>query len=193
MAKAVGLSLKGSMLLALLPSLFLTGCPPPASTKPEASAAPPQLAARERPGRERPTAATRESVPSSSLEALRRGEAAASGPLKEIYFDFDRYDLRSDARETLKANAAWLKANPSARVQVEGHADERGTSEYNLALGAKRAQSAKDYLVTLGVAAGLLSTISYGEELPACKEQTEDCWQKNRRDRFAVTGGRPAS
>ncbi|HWP23027.1 MAG TPA: peptidoglycan-associated lipoprotein Pal [Candidatus Binatia bacterium] len=130
----------------------------------------------------------------SSLEALRRGESTAtpaSSPLKEIYFDFDRYDLRSDARETLKANAGWLKTNLSAVVQIEGHCDERGTTEYNLALGAKRAQAAKDYLVTLGVAAERLSTISYGKELPVCTEHTEACWQRNRRDRFVIQSPRP--
>ena len=122
----------------------------------------------------------------SSLEALRRGETSDdSGPLKNIYFDFDRYDLRPDARELLKAHAAWLKANPG-RVEIEGHCDERGTNEYNLALGAKRAQVTKDYLASLGIAADRLSTISYGEELPVCKDQTEQCWQRNRRARFAV-------
>ncbi len=132
----------------------------------------------------------------SSLEALRRGESPAtpaSSPLKEIYFEFDRYNLRADARETLKANAAWLKANPSARVQIEGHCDERGTDEYNLALGARRAQAAKDYLVELGISADRLSTISYGEEIPVCREQTEACWQRNRRDRFVIVPARPAS
>lgn len=125
----------------------------------------------------------------SSLEQLQQGKpvgAAASSPLKDVYFDFDRYDLGADARDTLKQNAAWLKQNPSATVQIEGHCDERGTSEYNLALGAKRAQTAKDYLTTLGISVQRLSTISYGEELPACKEHTDECWQKNRHDRFVI-------
>ncbi|HXG51622.1 MAG TPA: peptidoglycan-associated lipoprotein Pal [candidate division Zixibacteria bacterium] len=129
----------------------------------------------------------------SSLDALRRGEAAAEGPLKDIHFAFDRYDLSPAARDILKANAAWLKANPSARVQIEGHCDERGTNEYNLALGAKRAEAAKNYLVSLGIAAGRLSTVSYGEEIPVCKEHNEGCWQKNRRARFVVTAGGPAT
>lgn len=75
-------------------------------------------------------------------------------------------------------------------MEIEGHCDERGANEYNLALGAKRAQAAKDYLVTLGITAGRLSTKSYGEELPVCKEHTEECWQKNRRDRFVVIPAR---
>ena len=139
---------------------------------------------------------TRETLSSSSLEALRKGESTAtpeSSPLKDIRFDFDRYDLRADARETLKATADWLKQNMSMRVEIEGHCDERGTNEYNLALGAKRAQAARDYLVALGIRADRLSMMSYGEEIPVCKEQKEACWAKNRRDRFVVVPARPVS
>ena len=117
----------------------------------------------------------------------------ASSPLKDVFFDFDRYDLSGDARTILRANSEWLKSNPSARVEIEGHCDDRGTNEYNLALGAKRAQSAREYLSTLGVAADRLSTISYGQEIPVCKEQTESCWRQNRRARFVVLQGRSAS
>jgi peptidoglycan-associated lipoprotein len=134
--------------------------------------------------------------PASSLDALERGESTAtpaSSPLKDVYFDFDSYTLRADARENLKANGEWLKANPTAQVQIEGHCDERGTTEYNLALGSKRAQRVKDYLVTLGTAADRLSTISYGEEVPVCREQSDECWQKNRRARFAVQPVRPST
>jgi peptidoglycan-associated lipoprotein len=133
----------------------------------------------------------------SSLKQLQEGQPAttpASSPLKDIFFDFDRADLRGDARDTLRSNADWLKSNPSARVEIEGHCDERGTNEYNLALGAKRAQAAKDYLVSLGINGERLSTISYGEEIPVCREQTESCWSQNRRARFVIIpGGRPAS
>ena len=132
----------------------------------------------------------------SSLEALQRGESTAtpaSSPLKDVYFDFDQYDLRADARETLKANAAWLRDNPAVIVDIEGHCDERGTNDYNMALGAKRAQAAMDYLTTLGVASGRLSTTSYGEEVPVCEEHTEECWAKNRRDRFVIQATSPAS
>ncbi|MFQ5849259.1 MAG: peptidoglycan-associated lipoprotein Pal [Candidatus Binatia bacterium] len=142
----------------------------------------------------------RESTRPSSLEAFREGKeipsavpGSLSEPLKDIYFEFDRYTLRSDARVTLEANAEWLKANPSVRIEIEGHADERGTNEYNLALGARRAQSAKDYLVTLGVSPDRLSTISYGEELPVCREKTEECWQTNRRAHFVMITVRPSS
>lgn len=138
--------------------------------------------------------ALRQKQAQSSLDALRRGETPttpAGSPLREVYFDFDRYDLSSDARATLKAAADWLKQNPAARVDIEGHCDERGTTEYNLALGAKRAQSAKDYLVSLGIAANRLSTNSFGEEIPVCREPSESCWQKNRRDRFVALSAKP--
>ncbi len=139
---------------------------------------------------------TRESATDrSSLSQLQEGKSTGegSGPLKDIYFDFDSHSLSADARETLRANANWLKSNPAARAEIEGHSDERGTNEYNLALGAKRAQTAKDFLATLGVTAERLSTISYGEEIPTCKEASENCWQRNRRARFVVLPSRPAS
>jgi peptidoglycan-associated lipoprotein len=123
---------------------------------------------------------------SSSLEANREGKPPASGPLKDIYFEFDQYNLRADARDLLKTHAGWLKNNAAAQVEIEGHCDDRGTDEYNLALGAKRAQTAKDYLVTLGVPSSRITTISYGKELPVCRDQTEECWQRNRHDRFVV-------
>ena len=131
-----------------------------------------------------------------SLEEAGKGKPPVTpegSPLQEIYFGFDSFDLTNDARATLKRNGDWLKGNQSVRVEIEGHCDDRGTNEYNLALGAKRAQAAKDYLVSLGVPSERLSTISYGEELPVCREQNEDCWQKNRRDRFVVASGRAPS
>ncbi|TAK01575.1 peptidoglycan-associated lipoprotein, partial [bacterium] len=150
--------------LMLLVFLSLTGCPPPAATKPEPSSAAAQATDK---GKQQTVA--KPSAPASSLEARREGKAPSAGPLKDIYFDFDRYDLRPDARDTLKTDADWFKANPSARAEIEGHCDERGTNEYNLALGAKRAQAAKDYLNSLDIAKERLSTKSYGEELPVCK------------------------
>jgi peptidoglycan-associated lipoprotein len=162
------------------------GCPPPENPKPEAPPQPPKTATKDVKETPRPS-------PATSLKELQTGEAPKEGPLKNIYFAFDKYDLSTEARATLKSNADWLKANPTARVEVEGHCDERGTNEYNLALGAKRAQSAKDYLASLGVVAGRLSTISYGEEVPVCREHNEECWQKNRRARFVVTTAPPGS
>lgn len=112
---------------------------------------------------------------------------AISSELKEAYFDFDSYSLRYDARDVLKANASWLKANPSAMVQMEGHCDERGTTEYNLALGERRANAARDYLVKIGVEASRVSVISYGEERPNDPGHDEMAWSRNRRAVSVVT------
>ncbi len=111
---------------------------------------------------------------------------AAPKQLDSIYFDFDKYTIKAEAREALKKNADWLQANKDAKVSIEGNCDERGTNEYNMALGQRRADAAAKYLMDLGVAKDRISTVSYGEEKPLCKEQTEDCWAKNRRDDFVI-------
>jgi peptidoglycan-associated lipoprotein len=132
----------------------------------------------------------------SALDALSRGVAAVTPPgaaLKDIYYEFDSTHLISGAQEILKRNADWMKANPKARVEVEGHCDDIGSAEYNLALGAKRAQVAKDYLVSQGVSAERLVTISYGKEAPACFEHNEECRIKNRRARFVIFTELPTS
>jgi len=122
-----------------------------------------------------------------SLDRFKAGGAGAEGgPLQDVHFDYDRYDLREQDRSVLQRNAQWLKQNSAAKVEVEGHCDDRGTVEYNLALGAKRAKAVKDYLVSLGIGAERLSTISYGEELPLCREETESCWERNRRAHSVV-------
>lgn len=123
--------------------------------------------------------------PESSLERYRRGLSPdEGGVLKDVPFGYDSYELNAAGRDVLAANAAWLKENPGTRTEIEGHCDERGTIEYNLALGARRAKAAKDYLVSLGIAPNRLSTISYGEELPLCRDQDESCYARNRRVHF---------
>jgi peptidoglycan-associated lipoprotein len=126
-----------------------------------------------------------------SLDRFKKGTLGSgddTGPLKDIHFAFDSYELDEPSRSMLRDNGNWLKDHPQAKVEIEGHCDERGTVEYNLALGAKRARAAKEYMGALGVAAERLNTISYGEELPICHEHDESCWQKNRRVHFVVVG-----
>ena len=109
------------------------------------------------------------------------------GPLSDIHFAYNEYTIEAQDGSVLRSNATWLQTNGQSRVQVEGHCDERGSEEYNIALGAKRAQAAKDYLVTLGIPGSRISTISYGKELPACQDHDESCWSQNRRDHFVVS------
>jgi peptidoglycan-associated lipoprotein len=119
---------------------------------------------------------------SGSLDEVNR-----RGYLTDAFFDYDQADLRDDARTALAANAEWLKRNGAIQVLIEGHADERGTSEYNLALGDRRANAARDYVISLGVDGSRIRTVSYGKERPACDASTEECWQQNRRGHFVIT------
>jgi len=105
---------------------------------------------------------------------------------EDIYFDFDKSTLTPTAQDNLLRKAEWLRENYDVTVTIEGHCDSRGTNEYNLALGDRRAESAKAFLVDLGIAASRITTISYGEERPVCSQQNEECWAKNRRDNFVV-------
>jgi peptidoglycan-associated lipoprotein len=111
--------------------------------------------------------------------------AAAAG-LQPIYFEFDRSDIRDGSAQVMKANADWLKAHPQVNIRIEGNCDERGTREYNLALGQRRGVKAKRYLADLGISAERMSLLSYGKEKPLCTDRTEACWKKNRRDDFIV-------
>ena len=106
--------------------------------------------------------------------------------LGDIFYDYDKSALRTDAVEQLKTNANWLQTNTANNVIIEGHCDERGTSEYNLALGERRADSAKDYIVNLGVAPARMKTVSYGEEKPFAAGSNEDAWAQNRRAHFVA-------
>jgi peptidoglycan-associated lipoprotein len=112
----------------------------------------------------------------------------AEKPLADAYFSYDSTDLNDAARATLQKNVEWLKRWTSTRIMVEGHADARGTNEYNLALGERRADVVRDYMVSLGVPTERVTTVSKGEEQPACSEDAESCWQQNRRGHFIITG-----
>ena len=114
------------------------------------------------------------------------GLGDSGSEFKVAYFDYDSYSLRADAREALKTNAVWLKKNKAVKVQIEGHCDERGTTEYNLALGERRANAARDFLTKLGVPKARLSVISYGEERPSDPGHSDAAWSRNRRAVFVV-------
>lgn len=125
----------------------------------------------------------------SSLERAKRGLGPEEdGILTDVHFGYDKADLDSEARAVLGRNVEWLRQNPRAKVELEGHCDSRGTIEYNLGLGARRAKAVKDFLAAQGVADDRLSTISYGEELPLCREEADACWARNRRVHSVVLG-----
>jgi peptidoglycan-associated lipoprotein len=154
---------------AMPPQALAPAAPAPAALAPPAGpatpAAPPPTAAAARPSPR---------------------EFVAIADLKDINFDFDKYDVRPGDAKILDTNAAWLKSNTEQLVLIEGHCDERGTNEYNLALGERRAKSTMNYLVSQGVQASRITIISYGEERPLCSEHSEQCWAKNRRSHFLV-------
>lgn len=121
-------------------------------------------------------------------EVLATAEGRTSAGLLPVYFDFDKYNMRSGQTSRLDQNAKWLKKNPTAKIRIEGNCDERGSNEYNLALGERRANSAQEYLTNLGIAPERIETLSYGEERPLCFEHDEECWTKNRRADFIMIG-----
>jgi peptidoglycan-associated lipoprotein len=181
----------------LVLGVVLTGCakrpattqataPPPTG---QATSTPGSTAQMQQPGTGStgPTSSTTTNPPPAGPTARPTpSEFAAIAELKDIHFDFDKYDIRPGDAKTLDSNAGWLKSNPNHLLLIEGHCDERGTNEYNLALGERRAKSTMNYLVSQGVQASRITIISYGEERPLCTEHTEECWAKNRRAHFLV-------
>jgi len=177
--------------------LLLTGCPkrpaatatsapapvgPPASVTPGVAAPAPSV----------PGPATLHPLPAGPPAAVRPAtppkpaEFSPTAALKDVHFDFDRSDIRPGVAKILDSNAIWLRAHPGAQVLVEGHADERGTNEYNLALGDRRAKVTMNYLIGQGIQANRFVTVSFGEERPVCTAHEEGCWGKNRRAHFLV-------
>lgn len=139
-------------------------------------------------GAQRPASTPSRSSRAGSSPAPRPSQFTPAAALRDIHFDFDRYDLRAADIRLLDMNAAWLKDNSDTLLLIEGHADERGTDQYNLSLGDRRAKAAMDYLVAQGVQASRINLISYGEERPLCVERSETCWARNRRAHFLVKG-----
>jgi peptidoglycan-associated lipoprotein len=174
-------------------ALLVPGCGP--KRAPAVSTAPPsEPSGRGRPTEVPPTGEPGPDVTSLGTEGVRGGEFTPSnpetgegGPLEDIRFEYDSATLTDQARSTLEKHALWLQNHRAAKVMVEGHCDERGTVEYNLALGEKRARAARDYLASLGVAADRLGTVSYGKERPLDTGNNEAAWAANRRAHFAVS------
>ncbi|MHB8880228.1 MAG: peptidoglycan-associated lipoprotein Pal [Thermodesulfovibrionales bacterium] len=123
-----------------------------------------------------------------SQNAVSAKTAVRDNLFNDILFDYDRYEVKETAKPILREVSDWLSKHPEARVSIEGHCDERGTNEYNLALGDRRAKAVREFLLSMGVASKKTDTISYGEERPLCKERTADCWARNRRAHFAIIG-----
>jgi len=176
---------KSALVVALVAVVGFWSCgkkPPPQPPRPVAPEAPPPAP---------PPAAPSEVPQVNEYDKLKQtpaDEIDRMGLLAEIHFDYDKADIREGDRAILAKNADVLKRFDFLKVTVEGHCDERGSVEYNLALGERRAKVAYDYLVSLGVPADRLKTVSYGKEVPLCQQHSEDCWSRNRRDRFTVTG-----
>jgi len=191
------------LVLILCVGLLLTGCPKKTVVKEEPSMKKAEEAVAEREKaakleREKELARIREEEAKKakeqefekSLVAKKEpgiaGEVFESRLLKDVHFDFDKYDIRPGDADILKENAALLMKYPKVKIQVEGHCDERGTSEYNLALGERRANAAKNYLLSLGISTDRISSISYGEEKPLDAGHNEEAWTKNRRGHFVI-------
>jgi peptidoglycan-associated lipoprotein len=168
--------------------ILFTGCQKKASTRPEAPL-PPTVTQQPEPAKqpEAPEKISEKKVESVISSDITPGYAEGKeGMFADIMFDYDKYDVKESNKSELQAVAAWMTKNSSAKVSVEGNCDDRGTNEYNLALGDRRAKAVKDYLVSLGVLSSRIETISYGEEKPVCTEQSEECWAKNRRAHFVI-------
>jgi peptidoglycan-associated lipoprotein len=155
--------------------------PPPVVTQQPPPAPPPP--AQPTPPAPTPPAPTEEEI----FARMSLAELNSKRPLDDVLFEYDKAELSDKARASLQKNATWLTRWTSTKITVEGHADSRGTNEYNLSLGERRAAAVRDYLVTLGVGANRVAIVSKGEEQPVCNEETEGCWLQNRRAHFDIT------
>ena len=156
--------------------------PPPAAPPPATKPAPPPPPPAAPPAPQPAPPTEDELFRNKTLEQLN-----AEKPLTDTFFSYDSTELTAEARAAIQKNVDWMKRWTTTKVMVEGHADSRGTNEYNLALGERRADAVRDYLVSLGISADRITIVSKGEEQPFCSEETEACWQQNRRGHFLVT------
>ncbi len=188
-----------TLLVIVLGIALITGCAQRKVAAPEQPAEQAGEKGKTEPLIEKKTAETTPQIPKESISEKALGKAepsekesalqALQSKLQDIHFDFDKYDIRNDAKPIVKEAASLLSKNKDVKAVIEGHCDERGTTEYNLALGDRRAKAVKDYLLTLGIPSGRVETVSFGEEKPLCAEHTEECWAKNRRAHFVLLKG----
>jgi peptidoglycan-associated lipoprotein len=153
--------------------------PPPAATPAPPPPAPPPAPA--------PTPTPRALTEAEIFAAKSLQQLNDEKPLSDVFFELDRADLREEGKSTVQKDADWLKKWESTKITVEGHCDSRGSSEYNLGLGSRRANAVKEYMIGLGVPAARVTTISKGKEQPFCHDENESCWQQNRRGHFVIT------
>jgi len=190
-------TLRQALLITISLSLLIGACARRPNIPAVAAPAPTQAAPTPAPAPPPPAPAPAPAAPAPPPPAPAATAAPAPAPpapkefqpndnVKPIYFDFDKSVIRPGDAKTLDASAAWLKQNANQLLLIEGHCDERGTNEYNLALGDRRAKAAMNYLVAQGISADRMTIVSYGEERPVCTEHNEACWSKNRRDQFMV-------
>ncbi len=192
---------KFAFILSLsLAGFILTGCPPQKVVQPTPADQ------QEQQQQQQPTGAAKESetkisdikpserISEKQLAKIEMKEEVGSDRYKEvkglfedIYFDYDEYEIRAAAKAVLEKISTWMLTNRASKISIEGHCDERGTNEYNLALGDRRAKAARDVLIALGVPSGRIDMISYGEEKPVCSEKTDECYAKNRRAHFVIS------
>jgi peptidoglycan-associated lipoprotein len=184
--------LASALTLGTVLAIAAAGChkkvPPAAPTPP--SPPPPAAPVTPPPPPPPPPTAVPPPRPLTEEEIFARKSLAdlnAERPLDDAYFDLDKSEIRDDAKPRLQKDADWMKKWTTTQVQVEGHCDSRGSAEYNLALGTRRANAVKEYLVNLGVQAGRIAVISKGKEAPVCTEANEGCWSQNRRGHFVIT------
>jgi len=179
--------------LSLVLAVAAAGChkkvppPAPAAPPPPPPAAPVTPPPPPRPPAPAPPPPARTLTEEEIFAAKTVDQLNAERPLDDVYFDLDKSDIRDDAKPRLQKDADWMKKWTSTQVSVEGHCDSRGSAEYNLALGSRRANAVKEYLTNLGVPAGRLTVVSKGKEQPVCSENGESCWQQNRRGHFVIT------
>ena len=182
--------MKRSLLILMALGLIAAGCSHAVKANPEQAAqapTPAPKAVQKAPSSENLNPSSNANVSENQAPAGAEASAAAvkqAEAIGDIHFAFDKYDLNSGAKSTLKTLSSLLQKNPNMTVMIEGRCDERGTEEYNLALGDKRATQAKNYLVALGVSGSKLSTVSYGKDKPLCTGHDEKCWAINRSDHF---------